>query len=58
MYESRASTSFADAVVSTSSSGPVKKKSQSEKRKEKVKVQKESTKAVNEQFAEKLLFLC
>ena len=53
VYESRASTSFADAVVSTSSSGLVKKKSQSEKRKEKAKVQKEITKAVNEHFAEK-----
>ena len=53
VYESRASTSFADAVVSTSSSGLEKKKSQSEKRKEKVKVQKEITKAVNEHFAEK-----
>ena len=52
VYETEASTSFNDVVVSTSSSGLQKKKSKNEKRREKVKLQKEVVKSVNEHFAQ------
>ena len=52
VYETEASTSFNDVVVSTSSSGLEKKRGKKEKRREKVKLQKEVVKSVNEHFAQ------
>ena len=52
VYETEASTSFTNAVVSTHSSGLEKKRSKNDKRREKAKFQKEITKRVNEHFAQ------